>query len=139
MKFKEKAKAEARIPTASVADIVFLLLIFFMVVTVFKQYQGLRVQLPAAKSTQKLEVKRNIVHLWIDRSNKINIDDVIVSMGEVYPVMYQKLQENPAVIVSLQVDKGAEYGYVAHVMEELKKANALRVNFATLSLSRGEG
>lgn len=131
--FKQKSKLSSEIPNSSLADIVFLLLIFFMTVTVFKEYQGLRVQLPTAKSTQKIEAKRDITYIWIDRENRLNIDDMIISMGEVRPVMRDKMIENPALIVSIRADEKSKYGNVARLMEELKEANALRINFATLS------
>ncbi|MFP4460549.1 MAG: ExbD/TolR family protein [Candidatus Zixiibacteriota bacterium] len=134
IKFKSSTKASAKIPMASTADIIFLLLIFFMTVTVFKEFQGLKVELPAAKSTQKIEGRRKIVHIWIDAKNQINIDDMIVTTSQVKPIMYEKMAENRAYIVSLRCDKRAKYGYIAKVLENLKEAEALRVNFATKSL-----
>jgi len=131
--FKQKAKLSSQIPNSSIADIVFLLLIFFMTVTVFKEYQGLRVQLPTAKATQKIEAKRDITYIWIDRENRLNIDDMIISYAEVTPIMSGKMIDNPALIVSIRADEKAKYGRVAMVMESLKDANALRINFATLS------
>lgn len=137
MKIEAKSKGSAKIPTASIADIVFLLLIFFMTVTVFKQYQGLKVELPAAKATKKIERKRMITHIWIDAQNHINIDDMPFTLEKVAPFMSKKMQENPATIVSIRADKRARYGTVARLLEELKKANALRVNFATLTEGGG--
>ncbi|RKZ33488.1 biopolymer transporter ExbD [bacterium] len=136
MEVKSKHKSSPKIPTASIADIVFLLLIFFMSVTVFKQYQGLKVELPAAKATKKIERKRMITHIWIDAQNNINIDDMPMKLEKVAPLMNKKMQENPATIVSVRADKHAKYGVVARLLEELKKANALRVNFATLMEGR---
>lgn len=104
-----------------------------MTVTVFKEYQGLRIQLPLAKATQKIEAKRDITYIWIDRENRLNIDDMMISYGEVTPIMADKILENPALIVSIRADKSAKYGNVARVMESLKEANALRINFATLT------
>ncbi|MCK5833454.1 biopolymer transporter ExbD [bacterium] len=131
--FKQKSKLSSEIPSSSIADIVFLLLIFFMTVTVFKEYQGLKVQLPTAKATQKIEAKREISYIWVDRENRLNIDDMIISMGEVRPIMRDKMFQNPALIVSIRADEKSKYGNVAILMEELKEANALRINFATLS------
>jgi len=131
--FKQKSKLSSRIPNASIADIVFLLLIFFMTVTVFKEYQGLRVKLPPAKATQKIEKKRDITYIWIDRENRVNIDDMIISMIEITPIMSEKMRENPALIVSIRADERAKYGQVARLMESLKEANSLRINFATLT------
>ncbi len=131
MKIQSKNKTSAEIPNASIADIVFLLLIFFMTVTVFKQHQGLRVEIPAAKATKKLEKRRAITHIWIDSENKINLDDMMITTAEIMPIMKKKMNEDPAIIVSVRADKKAKYRYVAETLEKLKAANALRVNFAT--------
>ena len=137
MKFGRKSQVRENIPTSSMADIAFLLLIFFMVTTVFKVYQGLDVLLPAAEKSQKIETKRNISHLWIDANGTISIDDMLLELPSVEPLMKQKYRENPRVIVSLKVDKRAKYGIVSDVMEELKKAETLRVSFASVKEKGG--
>ena len=137
MKIEAKSKGSSKIPTASIADIVFLLLIFFMTVTVFRQYQGLRVQLPPAKATKKIERKRMITHIWVNAQGEINIDDMMVPQEQVVSIMRQKMIENPATIVSLRADQSARYEIVAKLLEQLKQANALRVNFATLTEGGG--
>lgn len=131
MKFSGKAKVTEKIPTASMADIAFLLMIFFMLSTVFKQYQGLPVQLPRAQKTQKIETKRNISHVWTTASGRVAIDDMLVDIPSIRSIMYNKRVVNPKIIVSLKTDWRAKYGVMADVMEELKRADALRVNFAT--------
>ena len=133
IKFKSKSKASSKIPMASTADIIFLMLIFFMTVTVFKEYQGLRLTLPAAKTTKKIEGRRQITHMWIDSENRLNIDDMIINFSQIRPLISEKMQENPASIVSIHCDTDARYGSIARAMEELKEARALRVNFATKS------
>jgi biopolymer transport protein ExbD len=133
IKFRSKTKASAAIPTSSTADIIFLLLIFFMTVTVFKEFQGLKVQLPAAKSTKKIQSKRLITYMWVNAKNELNIDDVIINFSQIRPIMSEKMIDNPATIVSIRSDEIAKYKSIARIMEELKQANALRVNFATRS------
>ena len=55
MKLNRKVKISSDIPTASMPDIIFMLLIFFMVTTVLREYSGLDVELPKAKRIQKLK------------------------------------------------------------------------------------
>ena len=55
MKFSKKTKISSEIPTASMPDIIFMLLVFFMVTTVLKEYSGLPVNLPKAKRIEKLK------------------------------------------------------------------------------------
>ena len=137
MTFARKSKVESTIPTASMADIAFLLLIFFMVSTVFKQYTGLKVLLPKAEKTQKIETRRHITHIWVTPAGEMRIDDMDVKLPLVEKVMKKKLQDDPKTIISLRADKRARYGVVSDLMEELRKADALRVSFGTKREKRG--
>jgi biopolymer transport protein ExbD len=128
MKFEKNVKSATSIPTASIGDIVFLLLLFFMVTTVFKTEDGLPVDLPRAESG--VEPKRELVsHIWIDRKGRISIDDKIVDVESVYPIMAQKYKANPLLIVAFNTDTNAKYKVMDEVMEKLKEANAVRVSF----------
>ena len=132
MRFERKARVGQAIPTSSMADIAFLLLIFFMVSTVFVRYRGLTVILPDAKKTQKIETKRNITHVWASPAGQVMIDDMVVKdMPTLLGIVANKMQENPRIIVSIKADQRAPYGVISDVMEELRRAGALRINFAT--------
>ena len=131
MKFQRKAKIGQSIPTSSMADIAFLLLIFFMVSTTFVRYRGLPVMLPEAEKTQKIETKRNITHVWTTPEGAIMIDDMRVDRRALMSVVAKKMAANPRIIVSLKSDERTPYGVVSDVMQELRRAGALRINFAT--------
>lgn len=135
VKIKRKTKLKFTIPTASMPDIIFQLLIFFMVTTVLRVYTGLQVNLPEARKIEKLESKRNVSTIWIDRKNRIVMDDVTVrseNLSELRNIAYQKLVENPRLIISLRIDEGADMGIVIDVQQELRKANTLRINYSAL-------
>lgn len=136
MKFVRREKRKAEIPTCSMADIAFLLIIFFMLTTVFRAEQGLRVTLPMAKATKKLP-SRNITHMWISADGVISIDDNIVKPMYVSSIMQRKISANPNLIVSILMDKEAMYGSLAETFEQLKIAQALKVSLSTLT-ERGE-
>ena len=85
MKFSRKAKVVSVIPTASMADISFLLLVFFMVATVFVRHRGIPVNMPEAEKIEKLENRRIVTHIWIDSTGNINIDDA--KMGGITPAV----------------------------------------------------
>lgn len=131
MQFAKKSKAGAAIPTASLPDIIFMLLIFFMVVTVFKEFRGLPVLTPSARTTEKLETKRNVAYIWVDKLGRISIDDKIMSMDDVQPVIADKFSQNRRLVVSLKIDKDVEMGMVTDIQEQLRDAYALRVSYAT--------
>jgi biopolymer transport protein ExbD len=129
-KFTKKAKTSARVPTASMADIAFLLLIFFMVSTVLKLEEGLPISLPKAQAAQDIP-RENVVHVWVDRTGKISINDMIVTVGSVEGIVAQRIRVNPGIIVAFYTDEGAPYGVMSDIMEQLKRASAVRVSFAS--------
>jgi biopolymer transport protein ExbD len=130
MKFSRKEKVSSGIPTASLPDIVFILLIFFMVTTVLRQYEGLNVILPSAKKIEKLETKRHVTYLWVGRDGTISVDDKILSVDQVSKIMYQKRKEDPQIIVSLKADKNVQMGLISDLHQQLRKADALKLNYS---------
>lgn len=132
LKFERKSKLDQGIPTASLPDIVFLLLIFFMVSTVFKEFTGLNVKLPLAKMIEKLPGKRDIAYLWIDRKGRISIDDKIVTVADVYPMMDAKRRDpiHPLKAVSMRIDERVKMEVVYGVQEKLREADALNIMYS---------
>jgi biopolymer transport protein ExbD len=129
MEFKRKAKTKSEIPTASMPDIVFMLLLFFMVSTVFRQFSGLPVDLPIAKRIIKLDAKKNVTNIYANMQGEISIDDKLVNIQDIRGIMYQKRVENPRLTVSLKIDRVAPMGLLTDIHEELRKADALKVNY----------
>ena len=119
---------EPFIPTSSMGDIAFLLLIFFMVTTIFREESGLPVELPRAEAGE--EVNRELVsNIYINRVGQISIDDRLVQVKHIADIMLTKISDNPQLIVAFKTDTFADYGTVSDVMEELKEVNAVRVFF----------
>ena len=135
MKFKKKSSAEGGIPTASMPDIVFMLLIFFMVSTVFKEFRGIPVRLPSARQIEKLPGKRNVAYLWADDRNRVSMDDKFIDVKEISNMMYNKLTDPLRTfrVVSMKIDEQAKMGTITGIHEELREAGgaALNVNYST--------
>ena len=140
--FKKKSKAKQDIPTASLPDIIFMLLIFFMVTTVLRETTvQVRTVLPKAEALTKIDQKRLVSYIWIGPKKLtateigdtgVQIDDALVDdLGDVRSIMYRKLIEQPKLIVSLRVDGTSEMGVLLDVQQELREAGTLRVNFST--------
>ncbi len=127
-KILRKTKIGSEIPNASMSDIAFLLLIFFMVSTTFVKEKGLKVELPRAQTIQKIN-RRNATTIYVSRSGLISIDDFATQVDQIQFVMQSKIAENPAMITSFRTDRDTEYGIMVDVMNELKRANALRISF----------
>jgi biopolymer transport protein ExbD len=131
MKFSRKSRVGAVVPTASMADIAFLLLVFFMVSTVFIRYRGIPVTLPEAERIDKLEMRRHVTSIWVGANGLISIDDANVPLDRVGEVIHAKMTANPRLIISIKGDGRADFGVVSDVLQELRIVEALRVNFAT--------
>ncbi|MBO8131221.1 MAG: biopolymer transporter ExbD [Candidatus Marinimicrobia bacterium] len=131
MRFKAKHKAETEIPTASLPDIIFMLLLFFMVSSVLRQYEGLNVVLPSAKQIEKLETKRHVSYIWISKGGLISIDGKLVEIKSIRNIMYEKRVSDPQLIVSIRADKQVKMGLIAQVHNELREADALKVNYSS--------
>jgi biopolymer transport protein ExbD len=130
MAFERTTKKETYIPTSSMGDIAFLLLVFFMVTVVFTEETGLVVKLPRAESGEE-GIRELISNIYINEAGKISIDDMIVRIEDVAAVMSQKVAANPFMIVAFKTDKHTPYGVVSDVMEGLKEAHAVKVFFNT--------
>jgi biopolymer transport protein ExbD len=124
--FQRSTQKQTFIPTSSMGDIAFLLLIFFMVTTIFREETGLPVELPRAEAGE--EAQRELIsNIYIDRLGRISIDDRLVQVRHIADLIGQKIHENPQLIVAFKTDRYTPYGVVSDVMEELKEVNALRV------------
>lgn len=126
-----RQEIETSIPTSSMSDIAFLLLIFFIVTTVFVEHRPeFPPELPSATSTDALRNKRNIANLWISPDGIIQIDSALVNLEQVAPTLHRKLLLNPKLVVLIKSDENTRYGTVSQVIEELRRAQALRIAFA---------
>ena len=103
-----------------------------MVTTVFVVYRGFNVDLPHAERIDTLKSRRHIVSLWIGPTGRIMVDEFETDITGVAGIMSEKLSENPRIIVLFKSDRNTPYRLIAGVIEELKKANTLRVSFVAL-------
>ena len=121
------------IPTASMADIAFLLIAFFLVTTTMYQDKGLMLQLPPVAET-KLVKQKNIVNVWINDRDEIAFlekqDLRRIAMADLRPEITRRLEENEKLIISLKAQRGASYRMFVDVLDELKLAGAKRISIA---------
>ena len=140
--FQKKVQTKQDIPTASLPDIIFMLLIFFMVSTVLRETTvQVRTTLPQAEALTKIDQKRLVSYIYIGPrkldgnrlgETGIQIDDALIeNTGTIRTVMYRKLVEQPKLIVSLKVDETSEMGIVLDVQQELREAGTLRINYSS--------
>lgn len=134
MKFeKRRANTKQEIPTTSMPDIVFMLLMFFMCVTTMREVDVLvSFKLPEAKAIEKIENKRLVSYIWVGKDKRMQINDSLVKLDEIQNIMYAKRQSLPEVIVSLRVDQNVDMGLVTDIQQSLRKAYCLRLNYSAM-------
>jgi biopolymer transport protein ExbD len=131
--FERKSKASQEIPSSSLADIAFLLLIFFMVTTVFRTDRERPINWPAAEATQKIdEKKKNILNIWVDRDGSIFMNDQPYQLEQISDVVAPLyLASEQFLVISVRADRDVPYSRMDLVQKELQQAGVARVVFAT--------
>jgi len=131
--FERKSKASQEIPSSSLADIAFLLLIFFMVTTVFRTDRERDITWPEAQATEKIdEKKKNILNIWVERNGGVFINDAPVPVEDVSGVVGpQYAASDQRLVISIRSDREVPYRIIDQVQKELIEGGVMRVVFAT--------
>ena len=148
-KFRKNGKKEMQaISTASLPDIVFMLLFFFMVTTVMRE-TTIFVSLTTPKATEikKLQKKSLVSYIYIGSPIKrmqasygtaarIQLNDAFASVDEIQEFIASEQEardekEIPYMTTSIKADETAKMGIITDVKQELRKANSLKINYST--------
>ena len=133
MKIERKTQESNEISTSSLPDIIFMLLIFFMVTTVMREFEGLDVVMPRAKMIEKLESKRHTAYIWATKDGLISVNDRIISINGLSGIMYERMVADPKITVSLKADENATMKLISDIHTQLREANALKLSYAALT------
>ena len=133
MNINRKNKTSNEISTSSLPDIIFMLLIFFMVTTVMREFEGLDIVLPKAETIEKLESKRHTVYVWATKEGLISVNDKIININDLSNVMFLKLSKDPKLTVSLRSDEDSRMELISEIHTQLRKAQALKLNYSSLT------
>ena len=117
------------IPTSSMADIAFLLLIFFLVTTTIDIDKGLGLVLPAEGETIEIK-KKNILNCLINSSGMVLLGGEPVSLKDVSRIVKEKLRENNKLIISVKTHEKTHYKDYVAIIDQLKIADATRISIA---------
>lgn len=148
-KFGKKGKKEVpAISTSSLPDIIFMLLFFFMVATVMREVTLIvTVKQPRASEVQKIEDKSLVSYIYIGSPIKrlqgvmggeprIQLNDAFADVSQIKDYVAQEAtniaeKDRKKQIISLKVDEKTKMGIVSDVKQELREANALKINYST--------
>lgn len=145
---KDDGKGTPEISTASLPDIVFMLLFFFMVSTTMREVTlKVKMRLPEATELNKLEKKSLVSYIYIGepqpsfqktfgKAPRIQLNDQFADVGEVqdYVIAEREVraeEEKPFMVTSLKIDDNTKMGIVQDVKQELRKAAALNINYSS--------
>ena len=135
---RRKRKDLGGIPTASMSDVAFLLLVFFLSTTKFDIKKGLGIVLPAVSDGTQKKVKLkedNLTKIWIDKDGNITLisggNEQIVPMNELQKMINQIVKNNPDMVISLKTDRKSKYQYMVKVLDKLQAAGAEKISLST--------
>lgn len=140
MKIGRKRKSKAEIPTASMSDIAFLLIIFFMATTKFDVKEGIRMVLPrpAPDDDEKTEIitltEKEMTRVQITPTGLIAINNdapADIDNRELDTIIKDKLDENREMIFRIITDRDAKYNDMIRVVDRLKAANVEKISLST--------
>ncbi len=120
---KKRRFTSAKIQTSSMADIAFLLLIFFLVTTTIDMDKGLGIILPAEGETFEMH-KSNILNCLINSSGNVLLGDEPVEVKNISRLVKEKMMENENLIVSVKSHEKTRYQDYIRVIDQLKIAQA---------------
>ena len=125
-------RAEARIDLTPLVDVIFLLLIFFMVSTTFKTDEGMELRLPQTKSSDTLEAKETI-SVQISADGSVSFKGQQMEAADLEQAAKAALATDTEGLVVIEADRGAKHGSVVVVMDALRRAGARGLTVATTS------
>ena len=136
---KRNSKIDDRIPTSSMADIAFLLLVFFLTTTVFDEEQGLQVVLPEKGQESEVEVSpKNLIFYLVQADGSVVVrrgesqQEQRVTARQVEGIMRQSLTANPNIIGVVQTSPQARYEDMINVLDGIQSAGATRFSLQLL-------
>jgi len=134
---QRKERVSDEIPTASMADIAFLLLVFFLTTTVFNEEKGLPIVLPEESEEQDVSAK-NIIFFIVRPDGTVIVrrgeseQEQVVAYTQIEGILRSELAANENLIAAIKTDPFAPYKHMINVLDEVKLAGAERISLQML-------
>ena len=136
--FRRKRKDMGGIPTASMSDVAFLLLVFFLSTTKFDIKKGLGIVLPAIAQADMKKVKlkdENLTKVWIDKEGQVTVIsggvDEMVPMNQLETKIKRLVTQNPDMVISLKTDRKSKYQFMVMALDKIQAAGAEKISLST--------
>ena len=131
--FKKHRREAVEINSSSMADIAFLLLVFFLVTTTISMDKGINLILPA-EGEQKEIPKKNITNILINEAGHVLVDEIPTARRDLSQIVIEKIAANDKMIFSVQSHPKTKYKDYLSVLDQLKMAKATRISIANPDL-----
>jgi len=129
MEFRKKKSREIKIDIHPLIDVVFLLLIFFMVTTTFVERPGLKLELPKAKSATQERMKELII--TVSRNKRVFFQGREVAVSNLESLLKKALAQSETKQVIIRADRKVEYGFIVEIMDFARRSGARGLTIAT--------
>jgi biopolymer transport protein ExbD len=132
-KLQARSRPTTEFSSGAMSDIAFLLLIFFLVTTIFALEQGIPMALPGQQS-QDVKVKRkNIITVKAFANGSVTVDEDAVQIDGIQAVIERRLAQNEKLIIVIETHPDAEYGLMVDILDELRLARARTISLKMMS------
>ena len=132
MNFRTTASQEVRIELTPLIDIIFQLVLFFMVSTTFDQDPAIDIALPES-SSQQMVSKDVSAEIWIDKQGSLLIDQSSVSPAELETLIVDRLEQNTNLLVVVNADQSVEHKNVVSLIDTLQQIGVKNISIGTES------
>ena len=129
VRFTSRPRQKVVIPLTPLIDIVFLMLIYFLLTTNFMVEEGVNIKLPQAKASAP-QIEEEIT-VYIDQEGRILLKNKEVSLPKLFDALKELIGENPEKVVMVKADRSVTVDKVVKVMDVAKAAGAGRLVLAT--------
>jgi biopolymer transport protein ExbD len=134
VKFKKRIRVSEEIPQASMSDVAFLLLVFFIVSTSFPE-KVIPLILPSLQSDVTEISRKNVMQLIVSKDGLVYVDfaETPTPVPRIEDLVRQRLTENPEkLVISIESHQDAKYGTMIDVLDEVKQAGARKISLKML-------
>ena len=129
MRFTKKDEGLPQIMVIPMIDIMFFLLVFFMLATINMSNSGsLPIKLASMQNLQ--QTKLDGLHVAVDKDNKLYVDNMEIKADKLLPLLQKATAANPEMLVILRIDKNIQFYSTSELINILKRAGVKRIALA---------
>ena len=129
---KKRKRTSSEVNGSAMSDIAFLLLIFFLVTTIFAVEQGIPLALPGQESTSVKMNRKNLLIIKAFPNGSITLDKKPITLLEIKGEVESRTAENSKLVVVIETHPDTDYGLMIDILDELKLASARTISLKTM-------